>query len=317
MQDGHHKEAVRFVSCRLVGTVNLGNVGKEVEDTARVTPLVVVPADNLDEVVVERDTSLGIEDGGVGVTVQVGRDNIVLSVGKNALERTVGSLLDGSLDIVVAGTLLETSSQVDNGDVGSGDAHGHTSELTVELRDDLADSLGGTSAAGNDVLSSTTATAPVLAGRTVDGLLGGSVGVDGGHETLNNTKLVVKDLGEGSQAVGSARSVRDDVGLAVVGLLVDTHNVHGGVGRRSRDDDLLGTTLEMGLGLLGGGEDTSGLDNVLGGSVLPRDSGGVALTIETDLLAVHDKVVAVDFDVALEKTVRRVILEHVGLHEID
>lgn len=315
-ETGIVKEPSPIMSRRLVGTVNLGDVGKEVEDTARVTPLVVVPADKLDEVVVERDTSLGIEDGGVGVAVQVSGDNVVLSVSKNALEGTVGSLLDGGLDFVVAGALFETSSQVDNGDVGSGNTHGHTSELAVELGDDLADSLGGTSAAGDDVLGSTTATAPVLAGGTVNGLLGGSVGVDGGHETLNNTELVVDDLGEGSQAVGSARSVGDDIGLAVVGLLVDTHNVHGGVGRRSRDDDLLGTTLKMGLGLVGGGEDTSGLDNILGGSLLPGDGGGVALTVEADLLAVHDKVVTVDFDVALEETVRRVILEHVGLREI-
>lgn len=50
---GNVKKPSPIVARRLVGTVNLGNVGKEVEDTARVTPLVVVPADNLDEVVVE------------------------------------------------------------------------------------------------------------------------------------------------------------------------------------------------------------------------------------------------------------------------
>lgn len=31
--------------------------------------------------------------------------------------------------------------------------------------------------------------------------------MDGGHETLNNTKLVVDHLGQGSKAVGGARGV--------------------------------------------------------------------------------------------------------------
>lgn len=288
-------------------------MGQEVEDTAGVTPLVVVPGDELDEVVVQGDTGLGVEDGGVGVADHVGGDDIVLGVGQDALEGTLSGLLDGLLDLVVAGTLLNAGSQVNDGDVGSGDTHGHAGELAVELRNDLADSLGGTSAAGNDVLSSGAATTPVLGGGTVNGLLGSSVGVNGGHETLNDAELVVDDLGEGSQAVGGARSVRDDVGAAVVGLLVDTHHVHGGIGGGSRDDDLLGTALKMGLGLVGGGEDTSGLDDVVGAGLLPGDGSGVTLGVELDGLAVDDKVVALLLDLAVEDAVGGVVLEHVGL----
>ena len=69
---------------KLLGAVNLGGVDDEVQHTAGVSPLVVVPGDQLDEVVVEGDTGLGIEDGRGGVTVQVGRDNVVLSVGEIA-----------------------------------------------------------------------------------------------------------------------------------------------------------------------------------------------------------------------------------------
>jgi hypothetical protein len=68
----------------LFGGIDLGNVGQEVEDTAGVTPLVVVPGDELDEVVVEGDTSLGVKDGGVGVAVQVAGDNLVLGVAEDA-----------------------------------------------------------------------------------------------------------------------------------------------------------------------------------------------------------------------------------------
>src|SRR6478752_6679312 len=119
---------------RLLGGIDLGNVGQEVEDTAGVTPLVVVPGDQLDEVVVERDTGLGIEDGGVGVAVEIGGDNIVLSVGQNALEVTLSGLLDDLLDLVVRSTLLEADGKIDNGNVGGRDTHGHASELAVELR---------------------------------------------------------------------------------------------------------------------------------------------------------------------------------------
>ena len=37
--------------------------GKKVKNTAGVTPLVVVPGNQLDKVVIERDTGLGVEDG--------------------------------------------------------------------------------------------------------------------------------------------------------------------------------------------------------------------------------------------------------------
>ena len=64
--------------------INLGDVCQKVEHTARVTPLVVVPADELDEVVVERDTGLCIENGAVCVAPHVRRDDIVLGVLDNS-----------------------------------------------------------------------------------------------------------------------------------------------------------------------------------------------------------------------------------------
>lgn len=68
--------------------VNASDVSDQVADTARVPELVVVlspsartfplemncthPADELDEVVVERDTGLGVEDGRLGGADKVG-----------------------------------------------------------------------------------------------------------------------------------------------------------------------------------------------------------------------------------------------------
>lgn len=63
--------------------IDTGNVGDEVDNTAGVTPLVVVPGDKLDEVGVKGDTGGGIEDGGALVTVKIGGDDLVLGVAKD------------------------------------------------------------------------------------------------------------------------------------------------------------------------------------------------------------------------------------------
>ena len=67
----------------LFARIDLGDVGQEVQDTAGVAPLVVVPADKLDEVRVERDAGLGIEDGRVGVADEIARDDLVLGVSED------------------------------------------------------------------------------------------------------------------------------------------------------------------------------------------------------------------------------------------
>lgn len=101
-------------------------------------------------------------------------------------------------------------------------------------------------------------------------------------------------------------------GLVVL-LMVDTHDKHGSISAGCRDDDSLGTTLQVSLkgcveiqlnlcpfvancrshitgrkvirqcymlkntyrGLLNGGEYTSGLNHILGTSITPFDVGGV------------------------------------------
>jgi hypothetical protein len=64
--------------------INLCDICKEIKNTARVTPFVVVPGDEFDEVLVEGDTGLGIKDRRVCVTIQVSRDDFVLGIGEYA-----------------------------------------------------------------------------------------------------------------------------------------------------------------------------------------------------------------------------------------
>lgn len=105
----------------------------------------------------------------------------------------------------------------------------------VQLGDDLADSLGSAGGGGDDVLAGAAAVSPQLARGAVHGLLSGGDGVNcalGGrgqrisvcsrrrrhpawlrgrlrphHQALNDSEVVVDDLGQGSQAVCRAGSV--------------------------------------------------------------------------------------------------------------
>lgn len=137
--------------------------------------------------------------------------------------------------------------------------HLHTSELSVKRGNNLAHGLGRTGRCRNDVLASTTSRTPILARRTIDRLLRGghrvaiferrcvSSGADcthlslnnipRRHETLDDAKVVVDDLGERGKTVGGTRRVRDDSLRGLVAGMVHTNNVHGRIGRRSSDDD--------------------------------------------------------------------------------
>ena len=141
--------------------------------------------------------------------------------------------------------------------------------------------------------------------------------MDGGHETLDHGELAVDDLGERSQAVGCARGVGDDWDVGLVLLVVDAHDEHWCIGGWGRDDDLLCASLDVGRCLVGGGEDTGGLDNVLDAGLAPRNGSWVLLHVELNLLAVDDEALrAINLDLAIEDSVGRVVLQHVCLWSV-
>ena len=91
--------------------------------------------------------------------------------------------------------------------------------------------------------------------------------------------LSCSTLTSGAEAVRGAGGVGDDVVLAVVLVVVDAE--HDGevlvLGRRG-DDDLLGTGVEVALGLGGVGEDAGGFDDDVDAQVAPRQRGRASLT---------------------------------------
>jgi hypothetical protein len=135
--------------------------------------------------------------------------------------------------------------------------------------------------------------------------------VNSGHQTFNDTKVVVDNLGKRSQTVGGTRGVGDNLIFRLVSLEVDTTDKHGSISRGGRDDDLLGTTLDMSTGSINGGEDTGGFDNVVGIDLTPSDLGRIALTKDFNGVTVNVELTILGLNFTLEATVNRVILEHI------
>ena len=72
-------------------------------------------------------------------------------------------------------------------------------KLPIELRDDLARGLASASRSRDDVLGSPSAIMPQLPGGAIHSLLGDSDGVDGGHKSLHDAKVVMDDRGRGAK----------------------------------------------------------------------------------------------------------------------
>src|SRR3989344_4422394 len=267
----------------------LGYHAHHFQALVRVAPFVVVPAHDLHEGAVQCNASVGIKDRGAGVATEVGGHHLVFGVAQNALERAFGLGLHLGLYFFVGGSLVQFHRQVHHRHAGGGHAEGHAGQLLVQRRDHHAHRLGSTGAGGGGVFQNAAAAAPVLVRRAVHGLLRGGGSVHGGHQAALDAPLVVQHLGHGSQAVGGARCVGDD-GLARVGVVVHAEHEHGGVVLGGgRQDDLLGTSVQV---LLRGDlvqEQAGGFDHHVGADFVPLQVGGGALLREADLLAVGDQ----------------------------
>ena len=169
-----------------------------------IAALVIVPGNNLDELVGDLDTGLGIEGGDNGGADEVAGNDVVIGVAEDVLELVLGVLLHLGADVLILAAVLQDDCKVDDGNIGGGDTEGHTSDFAVKFRDNLTDGLGGTSGGGDDVAHAGTATTPVLLGGTVNRGLSGGGSVHGGHETVLDTEGLLENLADWGKAVGGA-----------------------------------------------------------------------------------------------------------------
>ncbi len=161
---------------------------------------------------------------------------------------------------------------------------------------------------------------PVLSstGRSINNKLSSSRSMNSSHESLLDSVGIINNLGQRSKAVGGTGSIGDNISRSVIICVVYSNNVHWSISRRSRDDDLLGSTSKMGLGLVSVGEDTCGLANVRSSNRSPRNIRGVPLSEELDnglaLSVLNDKRVgfSIGGDSSGVLSVDRIILEEVS-----
>ena len=285
----------------------------EVEHLVRIADLVIVPADDLDEGVRQRDAGLGVEDGGAGVAEKVGRDDRLVGVAEDALELALARLAHRLADLIVGGGPFKVDRQVDHGNVQRGHAHRHPRELAAQGGDDLAHGLGSARGGGDDVARGRAAAAPVLHGRAVHGLLRGGDGVHGGHQAVLDAEAVVQDLGNGGKAVRRAGGVGDEGHLRPVAVQIDAADKHGRIVlRRGGHDDLFRACVDVGLRLFLREEKARGLDDILSAELAPRKVRGVARGKDGDLAPVHHEAAVRALHVGGKAAVHGVVFQHIG-----
>ena len=73
-----------------------------------------------------------------------------------------------------------------------------------------------------------------------------------------------------------SRGIAGNEGIVLLPM-VHAHHKHGGFSKRGRDDDPLSSTLQVSASFLHGGEDPSGLHNILSTSIIPFDVDRISL----------------------------------------
>ena len=224
------------------------------------------------------------------------------------------SLSERRVDIFGSDALLfDVDNQVNDGNVRGRDSQRDTIQLTLQLRQDQRNRLGGAGGGRNNVQRRGTCTSQISV-RSIQNSLVTSVGVSGGHGTLDDAEVFVQNLGERRQAVGGARGVGDNVGSRVKLVRVDANDVGRDVVTlgRGRDDNLLGTSGQVLASTRAIEKDTGTFDDDVDAHFLPRQLQRVSLRDDVDDVAIdRDGLVVDNLDVRLERTQDGIVLEQV------
>src|SRR5262249_36581965 len=139
------------------------HVFQQIDTTIRIAPFVVVPANQLEETIVEFNSGAGVEYTRIRIVDEVRRHHFVFRIGQNAFQVRFAGLFHGGTDVLVAGFLDGANGQVNHRNRGRGHAKGHAGELALDLGNGQADRLGRPGGRGNDVDAGGPASLPVLA----------------------------------------------------------------------------------------------------------------------------------------------------------
>ena len=138
--------------------------------------------------------------------------------------------------------------------------------------------------------------------------------MNSGHQAFYNTKLIVDNLGQRSQAVGGAGSVGHN--RHILGVLIQVNAAHKGGGflilSGGRNNNFLCTSGNMRGSFFSGAEHAGGLYDILGAAGRPRNLRRILLFVHFDGMAVNDKLTVFRLSATVELAVHGVIFEHIN-----
>ena len=253
----------------------------QVDEPARVAPLVVVPAEDLDHRSVHH-RQVAVEDRRVrGVLRCRSRRAARRCTAGSPRERPV-SAFERKSSLTSSSALVSRPTRQTRSTIEPGGhrARASTSRRPCPCRSGMhePDRARGAGRGRDQVDRCGPGPAQVLV-REVEHPLVVGVRVDRRHEALLDRELVVQDLGQRRDAVRRAGGVRDDVvRLGVVVALVDAeHDRHVRVLRGRGDDHLPRAAVEVLRGAVALREEAGRLDHDVDAEVAPGKAAGVAL----------------------------------------
>src|SRR5208282_5492771 len=297
---------------------NLQSFGRhqvdQIADTAGVSPLVVIPGDHLDAVAADHQGHGRVDDGGAGVSFEIGRDQFAFLEAEVALQRArLGGLFQSGVDLFFSGLFFHPDDEGDDRDVGRGDTHGEAVEFAGQFGDDEFERFGG-AGRGWDHVDRRRAGSPQIFVREVEDHLIVRIRVDGGHGAADDLEVVVDDLGDRGQTIRGAGSVRDNVVLAGIVLLFvhPEHNREVFVLPGGGDDDFFHRAAQMFLCFVAVGELSGGFDNDLSSDGVPGQGSRIFLFKDLYDFAVDRNTVGAGGDFVRQVAEDGVVLEQVG-----
>merc|ERR1719464_1835579 len=122
--------------------------------------------------------------------------NSILCVSQETFHVSICRLLKRGKHLILGASFAGLNRKIDHGNIGGGASHCHTSELSIEFRENLANSLRSPSGGRDKVRHSRTPSSPVLTSLrgTIHDKLCGRACMNSSHESFNNAKIFVNDL---------------------------------------------------------------------------------------------------------------------------
>ena len=135
---------------KLLG-VHFRHMADEIQQLVAVTPLVVIPGDELHEVLIQRNTRCLVKNAGAGIADQVGGYHLVACIADNTFHVRLGGVLDLVADVRIRCRLAEPRRQVHHGYVCGGYAEGHAGHFALQGGDHATHGLGRAGSRRDDV----------------------------------------------------------------------------------------------------------------------------------------------------------------------